>query len=443
MTPVISYWKSNDMLWLDGKGSDGRGACAVDEPESCGAEVVFSGITVSDLEFTFAGDRPSPPPPPPPHYHSHHNNHHSTRKQTTTKRTTTTRSTSKPTTTTGLPTTTLKVTTFTLTTTTTTATTTTTKTTSTGPPATTVPPPPRTTTTTTTFVQRPRRRFAGFSLPENAAAQCNDDEVLPQPSTPAEWEDLDEDVRTMLMQGVLKAEKPLNRCWLGGLWSFMDSEWLWQDLTPIRNIPWATGQPDGGNQHLSDPYLVMDVLGQVHDTSSTAEAAVLCEPKGLKAMLAHSGSPDPGPPVPVSHTSAAKPSAPPAPPAPSSPGGGGGAAGGGGKAPASFPQVASTTPAAAPEPSANPSTASTVNFPATGEHIPSSTSRQASSWLWAVVLDCLGFGTLVTLVLVTLVALHRTGGLERLRRYWSSSQGGGFVELPLLEHGEVSASEHA
>eukprot|EP00975_Prorocentrum_lima_P009562 2036115-Prorocentrum_lima.AAC.1 len=25
MTPIMSYWSSNDMLWLDGPGGDGQG----------------------------------------------------------------------------------------------------------------------------------------------------------------------------------------------------------------------------------------------------------------------------------------------------------------------------------------------------------------------------------------------------------------------------------
>lgn len=40
MTIVISYWKSDDMLWMDGKGSDNMGPCAVDA-DRCGDSVKF------------------------------------------------------------------------------------------------------------------------------------------------------------------------------------------------------------------------------------------------------------------------------------------------------------------------------------------------------------------------------------------------------------------
>jgi len=35
MTPVISYWSSDDLLWMDGKGSDGRGPCTSDHAAAC------------------------------------------------------------------------------------------------------------------------------------------------------------------------------------------------------------------------------------------------------------------------------------------------------------------------------------------------------------------------------------------------------------------------
>merc|ERR1719215_1714757 len=49
MTPIVSYWSSNDMLWLDGKGADGRGACARDSPESCGKRTKFSNFSVAAI----------------------------------------------------------------------------------------------------------------------------------------------------------------------------------------------------------------------------------------------------------------------------------------------------------------------------------------------------------------------------------------------------------
>jgi len=52
MTPIVSYWNSNDMLWLDGKGADGRGACARDSPESCGKKTKFSNFSVAAIPGT-------------------------------------------------------------------------------------------------------------------------------------------------------------------------------------------------------------------------------------------------------------------------------------------------------------------------------------------------------------------------------------------------------
>jgi len=49
MTPVISYWKSSDMLWMDGLGADGRGPCVQDSPDMCPDHVRFYGFSVTSL----------------------------------------------------------------------------------------------------------------------------------------------------------------------------------------------------------------------------------------------------------------------------------------------------------------------------------------------------------------------------------------------------------
>jgi len=46
MTPIISYWSSSDMLWMDGPGADGLGPCRVDEPDACGESVKFYDFSV-------------------------------------------------------------------------------------------------------------------------------------------------------------------------------------------------------------------------------------------------------------------------------------------------------------------------------------------------------------------------------------------------------------
>jgi hypothetical protein len=55
MTPIVSYWKSDQMLWLDGRGKDYEGPCAVDEARTCGDSVTFSHFKLEDIK-----DEPEP-----------------------------------------------------------------------------------------------------------------------------------------------------------------------------------------------------------------------------------------------------------------------------------------------------------------------------------------------------------------------------------------------
>lgn len=48
MTPVISYWSSRDMQWMDGVGRQGRGACLSDG-DVCPESVRFSSFAVEEL----------------------------------------------------------------------------------------------------------------------------------------------------------------------------------------------------------------------------------------------------------------------------------------------------------------------------------------------------------------------------------------------------------
>jgi len=52
MTPIVSYWSSADMLWMDGKGSDGRGPCARDSPDECSKRTKFSNFSVAAIPGT-------------------------------------------------------------------------------------------------------------------------------------------------------------------------------------------------------------------------------------------------------------------------------------------------------------------------------------------------------------------------------------------------------
>lgn len=49
MTPVVSYWSANDMLWLDGRGKDHLGACATDDMSACGESVKFYDFAITSL----------------------------------------------------------------------------------------------------------------------------------------------------------------------------------------------------------------------------------------------------------------------------------------------------------------------------------------------------------------------------------------------------------
>jgi len=65
MTPVVSYWKDDDMLWLDGAGGDGQGACPEDRPEDCGPSVSFSNFRVDTIDaWVDPASRPTQPPLP-------------------------------------------------------------------------------------------------------------------------------------------------------------------------------------------------------------------------------------------------------------------------------------------------------------------------------------------------------------------------------------------
>jgi len=46
---VMSYWSANDMLWMDGVGSDGAGPCPKDDAAACAESVHFSNFSISSI----------------------------------------------------------------------------------------------------------------------------------------------------------------------------------------------------------------------------------------------------------------------------------------------------------------------------------------------------------------------------------------------------------
>merc|ERR1719323_327364 len=51
MTPIISFWASDNMLWMDGVGQGG-GECPTDSAASCPHSVKFSNFTIEDALYT-------------------------------------------------------------------------------------------------------------------------------------------------------------------------------------------------------------------------------------------------------------------------------------------------------------------------------------------------------------------------------------------------------
>ncbi|CAK0811444.1 unnamed protein product, partial [Prorocentrum cordatum] len=49
LTPIISYWSADDMLWMDGKGADGRGPCDHDDASACSESVKFYDFSVERI----------------------------------------------------------------------------------------------------------------------------------------------------------------------------------------------------------------------------------------------------------------------------------------------------------------------------------------------------------------------------------------------------------
>jgi len=59
VTPVVTYWASKDMLWLDGEGPDGKGPCKSDKAVACAPSVAFGEFSVSPIGKPAASDEPA------------------------------------------------------------------------------------------------------------------------------------------------------------------------------------------------------------------------------------------------------------------------------------------------------------------------------------------------------------------------------------------------
>jgi hypothetical protein len=67
MTPVVSYWSSRGMAWLDGKRGQGDGVCKAEHPSQCAAKVQVSNFAVEmGTTATAMANTPSPVPTPAP-----------------------------------------------------------------------------------------------------------------------------------------------------------------------------------------------------------------------------------------------------------------------------------------------------------------------------------------------------------------------------------------
>jgi len=49
MTPVVSYWASKNLYWLDGQGADGLGPCAKEAASDCAKSVQFWGFSLETI----------------------------------------------------------------------------------------------------------------------------------------------------------------------------------------------------------------------------------------------------------------------------------------------------------------------------------------------------------------------------------------------------------
>jgi hypothetical protein len=68
MTPIISYWAADDMVWMDGAGDDMQGPCIKDAAKKCGEKVSMFDFQVTSLKMGYKSPvlkKPKTTTPPP------------------------------------------------------------------------------------------------------------------------------------------------------------------------------------------------------------------------------------------------------------------------------------------------------------------------------------------------------------------------------------------
>jgi len=336
MTPIMSYWgQGENMQWLDGPGSDGKGPCPSDGGSACTAsKVYFFDFAVEDLQVATMteGGRPAttplvidllagpprtpdrtsttstlisassisspqvlplPPLQPPAQPPAQPRTTTSTLRQTQTYTTNTYTVPQTQTYTTTTPPTTAVTATVTVTTLATTVLTTSTpSSSSTITTSYTTQPPPTSTITSalphlatraptasgspTSDHIASRYRFAGFLGPSDARTVCNrPGERLAMPKTEGERHALLQAVRMMIEHGSMSRMWPRDTLWLGGHWK--DGVWQWDDGTPAGMLQWAEDQPSSKFNQKLEPWLCMVSDGHVYDSDAPYEFGAMCE----------------------------------------------------------------------------------------------------------------------------------------------------------------------
>jgi len=236
MTPVISYWSSDQMLWMDGVGADHRGACTADRADECPETVRFYDFKVEPLDGVEMLQPSSPAQDSPVAGESAEIIFDDVSETMEARETSTTA------------------------------------------PA-------------TSQVQG--YEFAGFATPERARSLCGVGKEMAMPKTAAERQALVSAIQDAIRVGNMSNEWPRYSTWLGGQWSQQHQMWKWYDGTPIdmASLVWAEGQPSSFGQQSEEPWLCMFPDGLIHDAGSQYqgtlfEFGVMCQRTSVSAPRA-------------------------------------------------------------------------------------------------------------------------------------------------------------